>query len=240
MKRTMLLLGALVALGLGLYITGEVYAQSPGASSVPTPGAGAAAKPARTDPPRIAVFNVVKVMKDFQKWQYFAITMNNKRITAAGELGKLRNEIVDLQTKAGMEPRKEVQDQLARALVEKQRLFEDQEKVARKSLDDESAAHLKALYVEIQRAVASIVEANGYDVVFAYPDATTAEEMASTTVMDLKIRPQAAMPFFVSKSADVTDTLIGTLNKYFPTPGAIPAAMQIPASGPVVPTAGGR
>ncbi len=236
----MLLLGALVALGLGLYLTGQVYAQSPGATSVPTPGAGAASKPARTDPTRVAVFNVAKVMKDFQKWQYFAITMNNKRITEAGNLGKLRNEIVELTQKAEKEPRKDVQDELARAIVGKQRTFEDQEKLARKSLDEESAAHLKALYMEIQRAVASIVEANGYDVVFAYPDATTAEEMASAMMVDMKMRPQAAMPFFVSKSADVTETLIGTLNKYFAPPGAIPAALQVPATGPVVPTAGQR
>ena len=37
MKRTMLLLGALVALGLGLYVTGQVYAQTPtGGAPVPT------------------------------------------------------------------------------------------------------------------------------------------------------------------------------------------------------------
>ena len=94
--------------------------------------------------------------------------------------------------------------------------------------------------MEIQRAVASIVEANGYDVVFAYPDGTTTEELASPTVIEMKIRPQFAMPFFVSKSADMTDSLITTLNKYFPTPGAIPAALQVPAAGPVVPTAGQR
>ena len=94
MKRTLLLLGALVALGLGLYTAGQVYAQSPGGAPAP------AAKPARTDPTRDAVFNVAKVMKDFQKWQYFAITMNNKRITAAGELGKVRSEILELQQKA--------------------------------------------------------------------------------------------------------------------------------------------
>jgi Skp family chaperone for outer membrane proteins len=237
-KRTMLLLGALVALGLGLYLTGQVYAQSPGATSGTAPVA--AAKPTRTDPTRVAVFNVVKVMKDFQKWQYYAITMNNKRITAAGELGKLRNEIVELQQKAGTEPRKDVQDQLGRTMVEKQRTFEDLEKQYSKTLNEESAAHLKSLYIEIQRAVASIVESNGYDVVFAYPDGTTAEEMASPTVLDMKIRPQFAMPFYVSKSADVTDTLIGTLNKYFVPPGAIPAAMTVPVTGPVVPTAGQR
>ena len=232
----MLLLGALVALGLGLYLTGQVYAQSPGS----TPGAAPAAKPARTDPPRVAVFNVVKVMKDFQKWQYFAITMNNKRITAAGELGKLRNEIVELTQKAEKEPRKDVQDELARAIVGKQRTFEDSEKLYGKSLNEESATHLKALYVEIQRAVASIVETNGYDLVFAYPDGTTVEELASPTVIDMKIRPQFAMPFFVAKSADMTESLTITLNKYFPPPGAIPAAMTAPVAGPVVPTAGQR
>lgn len=231
MKRTMLLLGALMALGLGLYVTGQVYAQTPA-------GGVAAAKPARTDPTRVAVFNVAKVMKDFQKWQFYAVTMNNKRITAAGELGKLRNEIVELQAKAEKEPRKDVQDQIVVAMRDKQRLFEDKERLARKQLDEESAAHLKTLFTEIQRAVGSIVETNGYDVVFAYPDAVTAEEQASPLMVDLKMRPPAAIPFYVSKSADVTDVLIGTLNKYFVAPGPVPAAFPIPTAGPVVPTGG--
>ena len=235
MKRTMLLLGALVALGLGLYITGQAYAQTPGASPVPTPGA-APAKPARTDPTRVAVFNVAKVMKDFTKWQYYAVTMNNKRITAAGELGKLRNEILELQAKAEKEPRQDVRDGLARAMVEKQRAFEDRERQYRKQLDEESAAHLKNLFVEIQRAVGAIVESNGYDVVFAYPDAVTAEEAASPLMVDLKMRPPAAIPFYVSKSADVTQVLIETLNKNFPAPGPVPVPIPMPTAGPVVPT----
>ena len=235
MKRTMLLLGALGALGLGLYVTGQVYAQTPGVS--PAPGAPAA-KPARTDPTRVAVFNVAKVMKDFQKWQYYAITMNNKRITAAGELGKMRNEILELQQKAEKEPRKEIQDGLARGMLDKQRAFEDRERQYRKQLDEESAAHLKNLFVEIQRAVGAVVESNGYDVVFAYPDAVTPEEAASPLMVDLKMRPPAAIPFFVSKSADVTDVIIKTLNANFQAPGPVPTAIPMPAAGPVVPVAG--
>ena len=232
MKRTLLLLGALVALGLGLYITGQAYAQTPGAT--PTP----AAKPARTDPTRVAVFNVAKVMKDFQKWQYFAVTMNNKRITAAGELGKMRTEILELQQKAEKEPRKEIQDGLARGMLDKQRAFEDRERSYRKQLDEESAAHLKNLFTEIQRAVGAVVESNGYDVVFAYPDAVTPEEAASPLMVDLKMRPPAAIPFFVAKSADVTDVLIGTLNANFKAPGPVPTPIPMPTAGPVVPVAG--
>lgn len=236
MKRTMLLLGALVALGLGLYTAGQVYAQTPGSTPVPTPGA--AAKPARTDPTRVAVFNVAKVMKDFKKWQYFAITMNNKRITAAGELGKVRSEIMELQQKAEKEPRQDVKDGLVRAMVDKQRGFEDKERVYRKQLDEESAAHLKNLFMEIQRAVGAVVESNGYDVVFAYPDAVTAEDQASPLMVDLKMRPPAAIPFFVSKSADVSDVLLSVLNSNFPAPGPIPAAIPMPTTGPVTPVAG--
>ncbi len=234
MKRTLLLLGALVALGLGLYTAGQVYAQSPGGVLAP------AAKPVRTDPTRVAVFNVAKVMKDFQKWQYFAITMNNKRITAAGELGKVRTEIMELQQKAEKEPRQDVKDGLVRAMVEKQRAFEDKERVYRKQLDEESAAHLKNLFMEIQRAVGAVVESNGYDVVFAYPDAITAEEAASPLMVDLKMRPPAAIPFFVSKSADVTDVLLSVLNSNFRAPGPIPPAIPMPTAGPVTPVAGSK
>ena len=36
---------------------------------------------------KVAVFNVAKVMRDYKKWQYYAMVMNTKRTTATAELG---------------------------------------------------------------------------------------------------------------------------------------------------------
>jgi len=182
------------------------------------------------------VFNVAKVMKDFQKWQYFAQTMSTKRVTVAGQLAQLRNEIQDLDKQLQREPRKEEQEKIQRSMIAKQREFDDKERALRKQLDDESADHLKKLFSDIDRAVKAIVSANEYDIVFAYPDAVTAEEANSPLYFDIKMRPPAAMPFYVSKTVDITPILLDTLNKSFPAPGPIPAAPP-PVIAPVNGTA---
>ncbi|MGL6095142.1 MAG: OmpH family outer membrane protein [Fimbriiglobus sp.] len=215
MNRAMVFVAALAGIGGAVYLGGATLAQTP----APAPAAAPAAK-APTG--KVAVFNVAKVMREYKRWQYFAATMNNKRGAEAGGLGKLRSEIADLQAKIQVEPVQAKRDEMTKTMVAKQREFEDRERVVRKSLDEESAAHLKNLFAEIQQAVRAIVESNGFDMVLAYPDAVTEEERQSPLYFDLKMRPPAAMPFYVSPSVDTTTLLVDTLNKYFPAPGPIP------------------
>jgi Skp family chaperone for outer membrane proteins len=229
LKRAFVYLSALVVGLAGL----TAQAQQPAAG-------GAGAPPATPKSGgRVGVFNVAKVMKDYQKWQYFAKVMNDKRAGAAGDLGKLRSDIATLQDTIQKEPVALKKDELTRSLVEKQRQFEDRERGIRKQLDEESAGHLKQLFGEIQACVKACVEANGYDIVFAYPDATTVEETNSPLYYDLKLRPSAAMPFYVAPAADMTDILVATLNKHFPPPASVtPAGGAQPAPG--APPAGGQ
>ena len=124
--------------------------------------------------------------------------------------------------------KKEDQEALARKALDKQRTLEDQDRAFRRGLDEESTGHLRKLFDEIQQATKAIVEMNGFDIVFAYPDAVTEEDKASPMYFDLKMRPQAAMPFYVSPSVDMSGMLVATLNKYFPAPGPIPTALAPP------------
>lgn len=222
MNRMMAYLAAVAAVGGALYLAGQTYAQAPGAAPTAKPATG-----------RMAVFNVAKVMRNYEKWQYFAKMMNDRRLDAAKQLGALRNEIAELQAKAQQPTLPQAEkDKIAQTLVAKQREFEDRERQARKTLDDESANHLKQLYGEIQQAVRAIVDTNGFDMVMAYPDAVTDEEKNSPVYYDLKLRPQAAMPFYVSPSVDMTDVLVLTLNKNFPAPAAVQqTGGTVPAPG---------
>jgi Skp family chaperone for outer membrane proteins len=224
-------LSALV--GGAVYLAGAAQAQTPGAGAPPV------ANPAPRGGGKVAVFNVAKVMKDYQRWQYYASLMNQKRTAAAGDLGKLRSQIADLQDKIQKEPIKQKQEEMAKQLVDLQRTFEDKERTVRKQLDDESAGYLKNLFTEIQQAVKAIADTNGFDIVLAYPDAISAEEMNSPVYYDLKMRPPAAMPFYVAASADTTDVLVLTLNKNFPPPSPIPGGAVQPTGGAQPPPAHG-
>jgi len=229
-KRMWIHLSALVGFGAVAGLVGQAVAQVPGAAP-----AAAAPKPSTG---RVSVFNVAKVMKDYKRWQYFAKVMNDKRTVASGDLVKLRNTIAELQNKIPTEPIKAKQEEIARSVTEFQRQFEDKEKQYRKSLDEESAGYLRNLFAEIQQCVKAIVEANGYDIVMAYPDAITTEELNSPLYYDLKLRPPAAMPFYVSPNVDMTGVLIDTLNQNFPPPAAaaaVPGAAPAPGVPPAAP-----
>lgn len=220
MSRVLIILSALAGLGGVAYLAGQSRAQT---APAPKPATG-----------KIAVFNVAKVMREYKRWQYYAGVMNAKRTSISGDLGKIRAEIADLQQKAQTEPVSTKKEEYAKQLVQKQREFEDKDRAARMALDQESSAHLQTLFAEIQAGVKAFVESNGYDVVFAYPDAVTEEEKKSPIYYDLKMRPPAAMPFYVSPSADITPMLIETLNKHFPPP------VQPAGATNVVPTPGGQ
>jgi Skp family chaperone for outer membrane proteins len=220
-KRVFAFLAVAVLLGGVAYLAGTSTAQVPGAAPAAAP---------RKPSGKVAVFNVAKVMKEYQRWNYFAGIMNQKRAGAAGELVKLRNDIAQWQEKLQSEKVEAKRDEIVRTVTALQRQFEDKEKVVRKQLDDESAQYLKNLFAEIQTAVKAIVEANDFDVVMAYPDATTVEETQSPMYYDLKMRPPAAMPFYVAPSSDMSDVLIATLNKNFPAPGPIPGTPVTPGA----------
>ena len=212
MKRALVSLSCLVLVGVAA-------AQPPAPTPAPT-------APKSTG--RVAVFNAVKVMRDYKKWQSFAKLMNERRTAEAGKVVQMRTDLAKMQQTLAAEVSPTKKDELTREMVTKQRAIEDAERTIGKRLDEESAGYLKSLFVEIQTCVQAIVTTNGFDIVFAYPDAMSKEEMESPMYFDLKLRPNAAMPFYISPHNDITGVLIDTLNKYYPAP-AEPATPPAPA-----------
>ena len=218
MKRALVYLSALMS--VGAISAGVAFAQAPPAAT-PKPSTG-----------RVAVFNVAKVMRDYKKWNAFAQIMNEKRIAASSALVKTRTEIATLQQTLATEVVQGKKEETAKQIVSLQRGLEDSERTLRKQLDDESAGYLKNLFVEIQTCVQAVVQANGFDLVMAYPDALTKEEMESPMYYDLKLRPNAAMPFYISPNADMTDVLIATLNARYPAPAVPASSSAAPGAAP--------
>lgn len=185
-----------------------------------------------------AVFNVPKVMREYQKWQYFAQEVNKDRTEKAAILAKKQNELVDLQNKTKTETVTQKRDEMAQQMVVLQRQLEDMEKQARKEIDEKSMNHLRTLFGELRTVVDAVAKTNGFDLVLAYPDASTPEEMASPMYLEMKLRTPAAMPFYVSPNIDITKVVIDTLNKNFPAPGPVsPVSATAPVTPPATPPA---
>ena len=227
MKRARIYLTALTGFGIMLILAAAIDAQPPGG---PAPGA----PPAQTqmaNRPTIAVFNMVAVMKDYKKAKYkvWELSEEKKKLTA-GLTGK-KAEYVDLQQKVQIQQDPNVKDQMQKRMVVLARELEDANREIQKRLDEQATVIIGSLYDEIKLVVDKTAEMNGYHIVFAYPDAAGPEEAKSPYMKELKLKPPAAFPFFVSKHVDITAIVVQTLNTWYPSQDPPPPTPQQPAAG---------
>ena len=216
MKRVFVYLSALVGLGGSLYLASTAGAQAPAAGTPPPPPAAAAPGATTAARPTIAVFNMAAVMRDYDKAKYQVYVLNKTRVERSGNLGKVRADYIKLQQQlpAIVDPGQK--EKAAKDLLELQRRYEDEERNVNKLLNDEASKIISKLYDEIKMVVDKTAEMNAYHIVFAYPDAVTPEEQANPYLKELKLKPPAAQPFFVSKQVDITGIVVQTLNAWYP------------------------
>jgi Skp family chaperone for outer membrane proteins len=220
---------ALMGFGGMLVLITTMQAQQPG--TVPTPGAQ---PPQQTSRPTIAVFNMAAVMKDYGKAKYQVYLINEERKTMSVDLLDKRGKYVKLEQEIRTCADPKLLEQLKKKQVDLSREIQDRDGEINRALNDKATAVISALYDEIKTVVDKTAEMNGYHIVFAYPDATSADEMKSAYVKELKLKPPAAQPFYVARHVDITGVVVQTLNTWYPSlpvPTAPPAANVAPAQG---------
>jgi len=179
----------------------------------PAPGAPPAAPQTR---PTVAVFNMAAVMRDFGQAKYQVYLLNNKKNELSKNLVAWRTEYINIQKDLAANPNNPRKDELQARLLKIARDVEDEDRKINKTLNDDASAIIADLYDKIKVVVDRTADANGYHVVFAYPDAVTPEELKSPYIKELKLKPPAAQPFYVAKHADMTEMLVKTLNGWYP------------------------
>jgi len=203
---------ALLSAALGA--AGVFLLTSAAGAQPPAPGAPAAAA-APVTRPTIAVFNMAAVMRDFGQAKYQVWALNNKKSDMSKGLLAMRGEYIqhqqDLQ-KNPQHPEKEIKQQRMLTLT---RMIEDEDRKINKQLNDDASTIIGDLYDKMKTVVDKVAEMNGYHIVFAYPDAVTAEELKSPYIKELKLKPPAAQPFYVAPHADITNVVVMTLNKWY-------------------------
>jgi Skp family chaperone for outer membrane proteins len=204
-----MMLSAMLGIAGTVYLTTVATAQ-PGAPGAPP----APATPAPTRP-TVAVFNMAGVMRDFGQAKYQVYLLNMQKNDLSKDLIAWRGEYIqhqqDLQKNAN-HPQKEEKIQRMLALT---RAIEDKDREINKVLNDRASAIIADLYDKIKNVVDKTAEMNGYHIVFAYPDAVTAEELKSPYIKELKLKPPAAQPFYVAQHADITGVVVKTLNAWY-------------------------
>lgn len=228
MKRAFVYLSGLVGLGGAVFLAGATHAQPPAGGPAP---AAAGARPT------VAVFNMAAVMRDFGKAKYQVYTLGKKREEISGDLVKWRAEYIKLQQIIQESKEPTVRDQKTKELLELSRKIEDKSREVDKVLNDLASGIISELYDNIKTVVDKTAEMNGYHLVLAYPDAVTPEEKNNPYLKELKLKPPAAQPFFVSPQIDVTGIVVDTLNKWYKAPEVPKDAPAPPPGGTGVPGA---
>jgi Skp family chaperone for outer membrane proteins len=188
----------------------------------------------------VAIFNMAKVQKEFKKWDVYTKDLQTLRTNEAKRLAELQAQIADIKKKLEnpAEPQRDLLEKQGVALT---RTLQDMDIEVRKKIDKASTDYLGVLHDDIRRVVEAVARANQFGIVMAYPDATTVEESKSPVYFDMKLRPAGAMPYYVNKACDMTDTIIKTLNQFCPPPaGIVPAGATAPAAGSSAAPATGR
>jgi Skp family chaperone for outer membrane proteins len=231
---------ALAGFGGMLLLAGTSRGQAPGGAppgGAPAPGAQASVRPV------IAVFNMAAVMREFGQAKFQVYQLNEKRKSMSKELVAWRAEYIKLQEDAPKTTVDSIRSDMAKRMLALSRQIQDKDNEVNKALNDEASAIISKLYDQIKTVVDKTAEMNGYHIVFAYPDAVTAEEINSAMVKELKLKPPAAQPFYVAKHVDLTGVVIQTLNAWYPAPevpkDALPATPGPGGAAPVGPTGPG-
>ncbi len=205
MKRRIAYLLAVVGIVGVMHLAGPSVAQQPG-------------KPAATPRPTVVMFNMAAVMRDFEKAKYMVAKLNKKRTALSGDLMKWRAEYIETQKfeKEAVDP--EEKEEFNKKLLDLARRIEDRDREINKILNDEASNIISSLYDEMYSIVDKLAETNGYQIVLAYPDAVTPEEKKNPFLKELKLKPLAAQPFYVSPQVDITKAVVTTLNTQYPAP----------------------
>ncbi len=235
MKRTKAYLTALAGLGGMLLLAGTSQGQPPGAGPGPAPGGAPAPGSQPSTRPTVAVFNMAAVMREFGQAKYQVWQLNEKRKAMSKELIAWRAEYIKLQEDIPKQQVPAIRDEMAKKMLELSRKIQDRDGEINRALNDDASKIISSLYDQIKTVVDKTAEMNGYHIVFAYPDAVTAEEMNSAMVKELKLKPPAAQPFYVAKHVDLTGVVVQTLNGWFPAKdaqGNLVDVSKLPVDGP--------
>ena len=229
MKRMVAYLAALAAVGGIAGYASWVRAQQPGGA----PPANAAAQPQGR--PKIALVNIVKVLKNYHKATFQGKEISAKRQGYVDRLNAIRTQISEANKQIAATQVPADRDRLEKQIRELQRQGEDVEREAQKVVSELSNNTLIQVYKEICAVIDAYATAHGYELILCYPDASDPKD-STVMIAQLKLQTPALMPFYHSKGMDLTEGVIATLNARYPAPQASAA----PNGAPPANTANGN
>lgn len=213
------ILGA-VALQALAQTTGRPAVQQTSGSNPPATGVAAP----QVVPIRVAVVNINKVLKNFNKAQQLNSFISNKVSGYRNQITAKREELAKIQEKIAKAVNPAEAEELKKQGVALERQMQDLDAEASKDISNQQGTIAIGIYKDIEGVIQRCAVTNGFDIVLSFPDATVDAEMYTQPNVVRKLAAQAAIPLFYKAHVDMTQAVIDTLNAQFPVAAAPPAA----------------
>lgn len=217
MKR-ILILASVAALGSLIGFVAMTSAQSTPPAAQPTP-----------QRPRIAIVNIAKVLRDYQKAASDGKAITAKRQEWVNVMQPKRDKMAELSKQIPTTPSVTEKERLQQQALAINRELEDLERQAQKELGDLTDKTIVEVYQNIKSVINDIAVTNNLDLVMCYPDASLPEDDKKPAVAQLKLQSPALIPFY-QRGMDITEVVVVTLNRRHPAPpdakGVAPANYQ--------------
>jgi Skp family chaperone for outer membrane proteins len=165
---------------------------------------------------KVAVFNMAAVMRDYDKVKYHLYKLNKLKAEKSAKLVLVREKMTKLKEKIDKTTDADAKEAASEEFRSLERKFQDEERKLNKLLHTAASEMISGLYDTIKTVVDETAAENGYVLVLAYPDVVDHKDMANPRFKELKLKPTAAQPFFVDRSADITQLVIKKLNADYP------------------------
>jgi Skp family chaperone for outer membrane proteins len=212
-KRTIGILAGwatLATLGIGAFLGSQVFAQQGAAPNRPA----VSSEPLRT---RIAVVNVVQVLKKYSKFQSSDAEIKTQIQQTKSALEPLEKQIRNLQSKAQLpETPAAERDNIKRDLERLTLQYREKAEDADKALTKRSGELAVQIYHELEDAVDVFARSNAIELVLMYNDALKSNpaEFYSPPIIQRKMNIVGPfMPMYVDPRMDITEPITTMLNR---------------------------
>jgi Skp family chaperone for outer membrane proteins len=217
-KKKMVVLAALAALGVAAYLGTQLWAQQPAQPPAGPPPAS----------PKIGMINMAVVLKGYKKFQVYNDEIEKIRV----QYEKIEIDLKD-KAKKWKDHAERVgatqadRDQAEESLKQIKRFIEDNVALYQKARAKKSDEQMQQMYREIEAAVQSYAGPNGFHMIFHYSEPLTPDDKYSATNIQRKLvgpgQSGGICPMYMMPNMDVSNDVVNTLNAMFPAPAVASA-----------------
>jgi Skp family chaperone for outer membrane proteins len=211
-KRTVITLTAMAALGATAYLGSQLRAQNPQqyTGQVQQATATAPVKPLTT---RVAIINLQQVIKQYRKWTDFEQNYKNAYQYYNAEFEKRKTQGVSLKSQLDKTADDATKDKIQQQLKDLERQVQDLGETAKKQLGKMRDEQAVQIYREVEEAVQHYARANDIEMVLHYNDAIVPADMYNAVNIERKLQTGACMPMYSAPGMNITDTIAMMLNQ---------------------------